>query len=125
MEKDERCSVKAARSGKISDLRTFPIGYITGLLNKLTWEFEQKCPYYHARDEVNIYLPKTLNRILEEEFRFTTGNLHSPQYFRGFRILPGYEYCKIIIAHDRYPDTNDERYFHSVNITESVDIKEC
>lgn len=110
----------------ITDLRTFPIGYITGLLNKLTWEFEQKCPYHHDRDEVNIYMPMILQRVLEEDIRSMVNfdPTMETKRFRGIRILPGYEYGKIIMAHERYPDTNDERYYHSVNIVESVEIKD-
>lgn len=114
--------INDARKGLINNLRTFPEGYITGLLNKLTWEFEQKCGDYYNREEVNIYLPKILNHVLEEEFRRVVKGIHYPQYFKGYKILPGYEYCKIIIAHERYPDTNDDRYFHSIDIIEKVDI---
>jgi hypothetical protein len=110
----------------ITDLRVFPIGYITELLSKLTWEFEQKCPYHHDRDEVNIYMPKILQMVLREDI-IRERNFNLPidrATFRGYNILPGYEYSKIIIAHERYPESNDPRLYHSVDVVESVDLKD-
>lgn len=107
----------------ITDLRTFPIGYITGLLNKLTWEFEQKYPYDH--EGVNIYLPKILFTVLEHDYRDRCSNVPiTLKTYRGYNLLPGYEYGKIIIAHERYPETNDSRYFHFIDVVESVELKD-
>lgn len=110
----------------ITDLRTFPVGYITGLLHKLTWEFEQKCLYHHNREEVNIYMPNILLKALDYEFRhmFLSVFPSDLQKFKGYTILPGYEYGKIIIAHIRYPESNDPNMFHFVNVTESVDLED-
>lgn len=110
----------------ITDLRVFPIGYMTELLNKLTCEFEQKCPYTDDREAINIYMPSILQRVLREDIiRQMNFNLPIDRTtFRGYKIIPGYEYCKIIIAHERYPETNDDRYFHSVNVVEAVELKD-
>lgn len=110
----------------ITDLRVFPIGYMTGLLNELTWKFEQKCPYTDDREAINIYMPKILLYVLEEDYR-SVMKMHPAighHKFRGYKILPGYEYCKIIIAHERYPETNDDRYFHSIDVVESVKLED-
>jgi hypothetical protein len=110
----------------ITDLRVFPIGYMTGLLNKLTWEFEQKCPYHHNREEVDIYMPSILQMVLQEDIR-SVMKFNPPmdrKEFRGYNILPGYEYSKIIISHVRYPESNDPRLYHSVDVVESVDLKD-
>lgn len=110
----------------VTDIRVFPIGYITGLLSKLIWEFEQKCPYIHGREDINIYMPKILQTVLREDIiRQVNFNLPIDRAtFRGYNILPGYEYSKIIIAHTRYPETNDPRFYHSVDVVESVDLKD-
>jgi hypothetical protein len=111
----------------ITDYRVFPVGYITNLLNKLTWEFEQKCPYTAAREEINIYTPRILLAVLREEMdQRVYVNLHLPldrPTFLGYNILPGYDYGKIIIAHERYPETNDSRYYHSVDVVEYLKDK--
>ncbi len=70
--------------------------------------------------------PLMIKRFLQED-NIRQGradvSLNFAERFRGYRILPGYEYGKIIIAHERYADNNDARLFHSVNIVESNDIK--
>lgn len=109
------------------DIRIFPRGYVLSLLEKLVHEFRKKSYFSHDFDHCFIYIPHPLKEILVEEFKefgfyqFDSGELVK---FRGYKILPGYEYGRIIICHDRYPQYNDDSHFHSINIVESVDLKE-
>jgi hypothetical protein len=101
--------------------RTFPDGYILGLLRGLILSFRRKGIYADQRS-VNIYMPILLKEFLFNDLRRGNGFFNAQwnngqiDSFEGYKILPGYE-NKIVMAHENYIIFKDERMYYEVSIT--------
>lgn len=103
----------------------FPENYCTELVHQLIRQFENKF-WYPEPNKCYIYLPVIFKTYFNEELEtyaakfmntFKGGEVVT---FRGYKILPGYEQYRIIIAHEDYTKTLDERLFYSMDIIEKA-----